>query len=1064
MIRAIRSTYARRRVVVVLIWALLVSERRAYAQLDPLLYLKTQTPNITLVVDTTSRMQRDADEAYYDPNQYTKTGAAWEPTIGVNATTTATKYYRKFVNLAPPLSLLGIPLDGLLYKADRIETVGDLQPGFGTFLERTRIEVARRGVLEAIDGNMYTARFNLLRLGQVAGASNFQTTQRVYVSSSSQNPPSAVEVPGTSLLGIPLTAPGWKITRNTNLATGASVASLLGAAIPSEAIGGNTLIRDQIVTGTGTTGALVPLGLGDLTQALIPVSTLLQGTLAEVIRWLTGGPVCQNTAIVMVVGGGEPLSITTILLFVTQLLALIFGHRVPVHVVAIAPPAGDVAFLQNLSDMTGGKFTHVTKAMIDVTVPGQPVAEVVNAINWAVQHALLPPSQFNQTASALSSAQLRALTVEQQSTSPITGSVNLKGRVDIAGNLLPNTEIFNAAGVLIPQRSNVLVSSGYTLPGMDGKLRAFRVYKPIADVGRPGGYKFSQDGTRLWVASPPGAGSRNIFTVLPNGTMTPFTTGNASTLAPYLGAVNAADLIQRIRSQPIGAVVGSTPAIMDPPSLDPPPDPDYAFFKDLNRNRRSIIFVGANDGMLHAIDGRTGLELWAFIPFNLLPKLRTLPWGHGLDAGFRAMVDSSPKLSDVKVNGQWRTYLFFGESGGGTFYNAIDVTLHRMDQSVLPDNDAPSALLSYFAVETRVPWVWSFPQLTSFDHTIAPYGDVSASASNVEKTVGESWSDPAVGRISDEDGEYGVFVGSGFLPYSKQQQTNRGGVVAGTTFYVLSAATGAVLANRSVGNDGSGETDNSCRAAGDCMRSKNALQMDPVATGPVSTRYVNKIYIGDLDGRVWRMSVARSPTGAVTLSTPTKLYDYSGAAAEPLYASMATVNVGLNDQYLFVGSGSDLLPTTGVNQEYSLRILLDTGDASADLKVRHVLERTNNSGNDEKFTGFPAVAGDIVFFTTTTHVVTTPCTPFNSSVYAFTFTGGPAYDTTGDGQIKTKGSGADTPKVYTRSNARATAPFIVDQHLAVGIGDKVEIFGDPQDFNSGVGQAGVRILSWREVR
>ena len=34
-------------------------------------------------------------------------------------------------------------------------------------------------------------------------------------------------------------------------------------------------------------------------------------------------------------------------------------------------------------------------------------------------------------------------------------------------------------------------------------------------------------------------------------------------------------LITAVRSQDIGAIIGSTPAIMDAPSLDPPPDDDY---------------------------------------------------------------------------------------------------------------------------------------------------------------------------------------------------------------------------------------------------------------------------------------------------------------------------------------------------------------------------------------------------------------------------------------------------------------------------------------------------------
>ena len=74
--------------------------------------------------------------------------------------------------------------------------------------------------------------------------------------------------------------------------------------------------------------------------------------------------------------------------------------------------------------------------------------------------------------------------------------------------------------------------------------------------------------------------------------------------------------------------------------------------------------------------------------------------------------------------------------------------------------------------------------------------------------------------------------------------------------------------------------------------------------------------------------------------------------------------------------------------------------------------------------------------------------------------GGPAYDNTGDNTV----TAADTPLVKKITGVRATAPFVVDQHLVFGAGDTLQLFGDPQDFNNGVGQAGVRILSWREVR
>jgi hypothetical protein len=215
--------------------------------------------------------------------------------------------------------------------------------------------------------------------------------------------------------------------------------------------------------------------------------------------------------------------------------------------------------------------------------------------------------------------------------------------------------------------------------------------------------------------------------------------------------------------------------------------------------------------------------------------------------------------------------------------------------------------------------------------------------------------------------------------------------------------------------------------------------------------------------------------GTVSVSTPTQLYD--AGAAYPLFSSMATVNVGSSNQYIFIGTGSDLQPTNGVNQSYSLLVLLDNGGSTASKTAEILLERTDwppAAGGDEKVTSFPAVAGDIVFFTTTTYIPTTPCTPYSANLYAFTFIGGPAYDTNGDGSLSTGSSGgkgkkgggstsADSQKVFSAAGVRATAPFIVDQHLVFSAGGTIQMFGDPNDFNNGIGQAGVRILSWRQV-
>ena len=219
-----------------------------------------------------------------------------------------------------------------------------------------------------------------------------------------------------------------------------------------------------------------------------------------------------------------------------------------------------------------------------------------------------------------------------------------------------------------------MITAGMALPGFEGRLRGFRMYEPEADATRPYGWAFVTSGTRLWVSTLPAPDQRNIYTTLPTGDMVPLNAANASLLAPYLTSIDAAGLIQQVREQPLGAIVDSTPAMLDPPSLDPPPDPDYPGFAADHINRRSLIFVGANDGMMHAFDARTGVEVWAYVPFNLLPKLRALREGQAVGS-FNYFVDSSAKVADVKVGGVWRTYLMFGQGPGGTFYQTLDVTL-----------------------------------------------------------------------------------------------------------------------------------------------------------------------------------------------------------------------------------------------------------------------------------------------------------------------------------------------------------------------------------------------------
>ncbi len=109
------------------------------------------------------------------------------------------------------------------------------------------------------------------------------------------------------------------------------------------------------------------------------------------------------------------------------------------------------------------------------------------------------------------------------------------------------------------------------------------------------------------------------------------------------------------------------------------------------RTRKKFALVGANDGMLHAFrmersDSRAGEEIWAFIPPDLLPKIRLL-----MESLHHFYVDATPMVRDVWLDGvgnhygsgdangirekdEFHTVAVVGERRGGTHYFALDVT------------------------------------------------------------------------------------------------------------------------------------------------------------------------------------------------------------------------------------------------------------------------------------------------------------------------------------------------------------------------------------------------------
>jgi hypothetical protein len=1077
----------------------------ASAQLDPLIALKRVPPNIVVVVDTSFRMLDDGTGTYYDPMTYVRTN---DPTVAaaMGVPSGATSYRRKYVGL----DFENVQDSNTKFSTTDIVGVPDTTPEYATFWSATRLELAKAGLTRVVGEHTQLVRWGLLKLRQDGEAwrtaGNCDKPVRVtdnaaLLALSDTNPCNVggaagrfgIAVPVVSTAGFSLESPpGDAIVQALPTGTPtqsqieAKAAAIITVAQPLSSAGGQIPPASQV---------LIPAGRDTKLADDRPLSHALDDARAHVVAAMeadaTATRACRNSVVVLLTGGGDDGDSTYRSSHDAVAVASTFAaveagtgagqvtRRVPIVVIGIKPDAADEAELMEIAEASGGRYFAV-----------ESVDDVAAAMNFAVQLGF-------QQADDLDAGQPSEYTF----VSPVVATVNLVGAVDAGGTSLSNTEILSLVGATqgqtVPQRSNVLITAGFALPGFDGRLRAFRTFVPEEDPTKPTGWRFVQDGTRLWpdldgrpelagqARTPASPAARNIYTFIPNGTgggtVVPFTEAESAILAPHLGGADPAALIPLVRSQPLGAVINSTPAVMDPPSLDPPPDTDYGYpeaagsYAALHQDRRSMIFVGANDGMIHAIDARTGYEVWAFIPYNLLPKLRTLADGQAVEQ-FDYFVDSSPKLAEVKVGGAWKTMLIIGQGYGGTFYQAFDVSEAGMGVGPTADGlSAVSSLLGQFDTPSEsIQYLWSFPDYNSFDPNITAvipltdgfpggrlriFGDLKATATDVEKRVGFTFSDPAVGPMTVDRSVNAVITGSGYFPgVETSPMLARGGSApaAGRYLFVLSAATGLPLGGNS-SCSGTG-----CYDVGVIANAvKNAIQADVTASGDFGSPVVTKAYVGDLDGRYFRFDL--TATGAITGTILT-------STGQPIYASSALLFVGSSQRYLFFSTGSDQLPNTtpggaGTFKLFGVRDSSGIGIPGT-VTLSYSLASVSSSGlltNGERPTSAPTVAGDIVFFSTTAESGADPCGEAVSRIYAFTYLGTAAYDANGSGKLENNES-----RVVATAAGRATAPFIVDQHLFISTtaipGASVTMLGDPADFNNGVGQVGVRILSWREIR
>jgi type IV pilus assembly protein PilY1 len=348
--------------------------------------------------------------------------------------------------------------------------------------------------------------------------------------------------------------------------------------------------------------------------------------------------------------------------------------------------------------------------------------------------------------------------------------------------------------------------------------------------------------------------------------------------------------IYRFRESVLGDLVDSTPVFVGVPKANFS-DPGYGTvttlgsFKATNATRASTVYIGANDGMLHAINAIDGVERWAYVPTMALDnmwKLADKSYGN-LATPHSYFVNGDIVVNDVctanctSASAVWKTVLVAGLSGGGKGYFALDIT-----------NPALPILL------------WEFDTSDDSD-------------------IGYSYGNPIITKKAN--GSWVVLITSG---YNNLTGTNKGKGF----LYVLDAVTGVKLTSSSTGDGkyatGAGDDGTGGASVGPSGLAKiNAYVVDGVVNNTAEF-----VYGGDLLGNLWRFDI-NEPSSASNPFKIAVLKDPSGKT-QPITVKPELADIS-GKKVLYVGTGKYLgvsdLETTPTPQQQTIYAISE--DASA---------------------------------------------------------------------------------------------------------------------------------------
>jgi len=226
----------------------------------------------------------------------------------------------------------------------------------------------------------------------------------------------------------------------------------------------------------------------------------------------------------------------------------------------------------------------------------------------------------------------------------------------------------------------------------------------------------------------------------------------------------------------------------------------YQHFVNSKKQRRAMLYVGANDGMLHGFDALSGVEKTAFIPhaiFDYLPLLREVAYVH------RLYVDGLLTAGDAYLgnlvnsgSAEWKTILLGSTGAAAKSLFALDISI--------PDAPLGNPLL--------------------WQKSAADDGS-GAADDDMGHLLGEAFA------IRLRNGEWAAIYGNGYR--SEKQRA---------AMYLVELASGSLIRKLIAGTDESAIPNGLATPA---------LVFD-------KQRQVNTAYAGDLHGSLWKFDLSAS--------------------------------------------------------------------------------------------------------------------------------------------------------------------------------------------------------------